>query len=70
MKVLVIKILLLCIMKKKTEGMKKGGCQCGCQAMTKSNCPDPTIKKKKPLTKNKPKPLIIKKSKTQIQNPY
>ena len=57
-------------MKKVSEGMKKGGCKCGCQAMTKSNCPDPTIKKAKPIKKDKAKPLIIKKPKKQIQNPY
>jgi len=55
---------------KKTQGMKKGGCECGCQAMTRSNCPDPTIKKAKPIKKTKAKPLIIKKPKKQTQNPY
>lgn len=34
---------------KKEIGQKNGGCKCGCQAMTKSNCPDPF---KKPLIKS------------------
>ena len=42
-----------------SEGMKSGGCKCGCQAMTKSNCPDPFTTKtnddKKPLIKSKDK---------------
>tara|TARA_R110002073_G_scaffold70411_5_gene173876 strand:- start:682 stop:876 length:195 start_codon:yes stop_codon:yes gene_type:complete len=54
-----------------STGMKKGGCECGCQAITKSNHPDPFVKSKpKPLKKSKPKPLIIKKQKEQKHNPY
>mgnify|MGYP003635962450 FL=1 len=43
----------------KDKGQKSGGCKCGCQAMTKSNCPDPFTTKtnddKKPLIKSKDK---------------
>lgn len=51
-----------------SSGMKKGGCKCGCQAMTKSNHPDPFKKSNpKPLTK---KTVKIKKDPKQKINPY
>lgn len=43
----------------KDKGQKNGGCKCGCQAMTKSNCPDPFTTK----TKDDKKPLIKKEKK-------
>ena len=49
--------------------MKEGGCKCGCQAITKSNHPDPFKKKnnddKKPMKVEK-----MKKPKDQKLNPY
>ncbi len=55
-----------------SSGMKKGGCNCGCQAMTKSNHPDP-FKKTNPkplLVKQKNKTVKIKKDPKQKINPY
>ncbi len=50
---------------KDEKGQKSGGCKCGCQAMTKSNCPDPFTTK----NNDDKKPLIQSKTK-KSKNPY